>query len=104
MVAPPVKDRILFVGRKKFASLNNLVVCDHRGLFTYAAVGIRGPRNDKHLYNISSLKQNIESGKWLSGEKEIFGNGYEYPEMLLADSGFVLRPFMLHPYVKPKGA
>lgn len=72
MISPPVEDRMYFVGRKKTATLNNLVVCDFRGLFTYAAVGIRGPRNDKHLFNISSLKRNIESGIWLSGPKELY--------------------------------
>lgn len=103
LVPPPVEDCVWFWGRKKTATLNNLVVCNNGGLFMYAAVGIREPRNDKHLYNVSSLKSNIESDRWHAGNKELFNNGYKYPKMLLADNGFVLCTDITHPCVKLKG-
>lgn len=61
------------------ATFNNLVVVDSRGFFTYIAVGLRGARNDKHLYNISKLHDNIKNGVWLNGDKVMYDNGFEYP-------------------------
>ena len=48
---------------------------------------MNGCRSDKALWNESHLKTGIEKGYFLKGPKQVI-EGFPFPEILLADSGF----------------
>lgn len=59
---------------------------------------MNGSRSDKALFNESTLKENIEKGRWLAGPYCLIHNT-PIPELMLADAGFASnKSYMVTPY------
>ncbi|XP_046873375.1 putative nuclease HARBI1 [Hypomesus transpacificus] len=86
-ILTPSNDGHVFFCRKGFAAINCQVICDHRGLITDLVARWPGSSHDSYVFSNSSVGQEAQASRdgWL----------------LLGDSGYPLRPYLLTPVANP---
>ncbi|XP_064652596.1 putative nuclease HARBI1 [Lineus longissimus] len=77
-----------FVNRKGYHSLNIQAVCDHTGKFTNIVAKWPGATHDSYIFRNSALSSNFAGARGEDG-------------MMLGDSGYPCRPFLITPYPNP---
>lgn len=82
---------------KHFPSILLLVCVNSTGLITYASAGLPGSVGDAAAYNMSKLKENIESGVWLSCAKATVC-GQQVPPFIVGDAAFSFSSQMMKCY------
>ena len=82
---------------KRFIAIIILGCVDGRGIFTYVNAGRPGSVGDSYTYKYSTLRQNIESNKWLNKVPEII-EGQSIKPYLVVDSAFALSPQLMKCY------
>ncbi|CAC5426814.1 HARBI1 [Mytilus coruscus] len=92
-IQAPTEDEPAYVNRKDFHSVNVQVICDHQGTINNkinANVKWPGSAHDAHVFRTSAIGRHLE-------------NNYQGIEqgLLLGDSGYPCRPFLLTPYRQP---
>ncbi|CAC5359658.1 HARBI1 [Mytilus coruscus] len=93
-IQAPSEDEPSFVNRKGVHSVNVQAVCDVRGKFTNINANWPGSSHDSHIFRTSQvfyqiyMEQNGTNGGWADG-------------VLLGDSGYPCRPFLMTPYQNP---
>ncbi|XP_061170415.1 putative nuclease HARBI1 [Saccostrea echinata] len=91
-IQAPSHDENSFVNRKGFHSINVQAVCDHEGKLTNINASWPGSVHDSHIFRTSQIRTYLEEE-----ENGLFENG-----VLLGDSGYACRPFLLTPYANPQ--
>lgn len=91
-ILAPSEDENAYVNRKGFHSINVQAICDHDGRFTNINASWPGSVHDAHIFRTSQIRTYMEDR-----EQE----GFEYG-VLLGDSGYACRPFLLTPYLNPQ--
>ncbi|XP_052251991.1 putative nuclease HARBI1 isoform X1 [Dreissena polymorpha] len=81
------------VNRKNFHSINVQVTCDSRGLITSINAAWPGAAHDAHVFRSSAI------GTYLDRHHRSLENG-----VLLGDSGYPCRTFLLTPYLNATNA
>ncbi|VDI63605.1 Hypothetical predicted protein [Mytilus galloprovincialis] len=89
-ITGPSIDEPAFVNRKGFHSINVQAICDHEGRFTNISARWPGSAHDSHVFRTSAIGQHLENGY------QGIGQG-----VLLGDSGYPCRQFLLTPYRQP---
>ncbi|XP_064631682.1 putative nuclease HARBI1 [Lineus longissimus] len=79
-----------FVNRKGYHSLNIQAVCDHTGKFTNIVAKWPGATHDSYIFRNSALSVHMEAN-----------NPRGEDGMMLGDSGYPCRPFLITPYPNP---
>ncbi|CAC5421336.1 HARBI1 [Mytilus coruscus] len=88
-IQAPSEDEPSFVNRKGVHSVNVQAVCDARGKFTNINANWPGSSYDSHIFRTSQVCTYMEqNGGWANG-------------VLLGDSGYPCRPFLMTPYQNP---
>ncbi|CAC5402122.1 HARBI1 [Mytilus coruscus] len=88
-IQAPSEDEPSFVNRKGVHSVNVQAVCYARGKFTNINANWPGSSHDSHLFRTSHVCTYMEqNGGWANG-------------VLLGDSGYPCRPFLMTPYQNP---
>jgi hypothetical protein len=87
-IKAPSADRNSFINRKGYPSINVLAVCDNSMRFTYVYADRADSVHDARVLRVSSLGQDIESGR-------IVGNSKFH---LLGDSAYPLLPNLMVPF------
>ncbi|KAI1710967.1 DDE superfamily endonuclease domain-containing protein [Ditylenchus destructor] len=85
--APKLQIERDFVNRKNFHSVNVQVIVDHRGMFTNIVARWPGSSHDSFIMRNSEVWRGYEDGR-LQG-------------IILADSGYALRPWLMTPFAAP---
>ncbi|XP_061193223.1 putative nuclease HARBI1 [Saccostrea echinata] len=91
-IVAPSNDENAYVNRKGYHSLNIQAVCDHEGRFTNVNASWPGSVHDAHIFRTSQIRTYMEDE-----DKGGFDHG-----ILLGDSGYACRPFLLTPYLNPQ--
>lgn len=90
-IQAPHVDEPSYVNRKGFHSINVQCVCDADGKFINVNAAWPGCSHDSHIFRTSSVCRHMENVRnWEEG-------------VLLGDSGYPCRPFLLTPYLHPAG-
>ncbi|XP_062596055.1 putative nuclease HARBI1 [Saccostrea cucullata] len=89
-IQAPSHDENSFVNRKGYHSIQ--AVCDHDGKVTNINASWPGSVHDSHIFRTSQIRTYLEEE-----ENGLFENG-----VLLGDSGYACRPFLLTPYANPQ--
>ncbi|XP_052067175.1 putative nuclease HARBI1 [Mytilus californianus] len=89
-ITGPSIDEPVFVNRKGIHSINVQAICDHEGRFTNISARWPGSAHDSHVFRTSAIGQHLENGY------QGVGQG-----VLLGDSGYPCRQFLLTPYRQP---
>ncbi|XP_062612093.1 putative nuclease HARBI1 [Saccostrea cucullata] len=76
-----------FVNRKQYHSLNVQMVCDPSFKITSSSCNWPGATHDNRIFKMSALCQQFEQG--------------DHDGLLLGDSGYQCRPFLMTPFVSP---
>ncbi|CAC5403008.1 HARBI1 [Mytilus coruscus] len=84
------EDEYVYMNRKGFHSLNVQVVCDHKGIITNVSPKWPGSYHNAHVFRDSAIRKHLEESN----------HGIEQG-VLLGDSGYPCRPFLLTPYRQP---
>lgn len=92
-IVAPSTDENAYVNRKGFHSINVQAVCDHDGRFTNINASWPGSVHDAHIFRTSQVRTYMEEGDQARG----FEHG-----VLLGDSGYACRPFLLTTYPNPQ--
>ena len=94
IVTPPADDEVSFVNRHHSHSINILAVCNLDLTFLYVNANHPGSCHDGHVICYSSLWRSFKSGN------------LPFPgAVLLGDSAYALRPWLLTPFAgEPEGA
>ncbi|CAC5391218.1 HARBI1 [Mytilus coruscus] len=87
----PVEDEAAFVNRKNFSSINVQAVCNHEGKFTQITADWSGSVHDSLIFKTSSICKHLEEN-----HKGLVDG------VLLGNSGYMCRPFLLTPYNNPQ--
>ncbi|XP_071155445.1 putative nuclease HARBI1 [Mytilus edulis] len=87
----PTEDEPAYVNRKNFSSINVQAVCNHEGKFTQITADWPGSVHDSHIFKTSSICKHLEEN-----HKGLVDG------VLLGDSGYMCRPFLLTPYNNPQ--
>ena len=87
-IRPPTEDEHVFVNRKGYHSINIQCVCDPLLCFVDVVVRYPGSSADAFVFNQCGLKTRFEQ------------NNFE-GKVLLGDSGYALKPYMLIPFLNP---
>ncbi|VDI18679.1 Hypothetical predicted protein [Mytilus galloprovincialis] len=88
-IQAPSEDEASFVNRKGVHSVNVQAVCDAKGKFTNINANWPGSSHDSHIFRTSQVCIYMEeNGGWANG-------------VLLGDSGYPCRPFLMTPYLNP---
>ncbi|CAG2243342.1 HARBI1 [Mytilus edulis] len=88
-IQAPSEDEASFVNRKGVHSVNVQAVCDAKGKFTNINANWPGSSHDSHIFRTSQVCTYMEeNGGWANG-------------VLLGDSGYPCRPFLMTPYQNP---
>ncbi|KAK3923791.1 Putative nuclease [Frankliniella fusca] len=81
-------NRLAFMGRKSFASINVQITCDRRMYVNNVLARFPGSTNDSYIFNASALRRRM----------------VELQDMrrchLLGDSGYPLEPWMMTPFAR----
>ncbi|XP_052788534.1 putative nuclease HARBI1 [Mya arenaria] len=88
-IQAPSEDEPAFVNRKGFHSINMQAVCDFTGKFTSVNASWPGSCHDAHVFRTSGLAAK------LTIEHVAFSDG-----VLLGDSGYALKPFLMTPFIR----
>lgn len=91
-IQAPSVDENAFVNRKGYHSINVQGVCDHEGKLTNINASWPGSVHDAHIFRTSKIRTHMEEE----------GNGCFENGVLLGDSGYACRPFLLTPYNNPQ--
>ncbi|CAG2185824.1 HARBI1 [Mytilus edulis] len=88
-IQAPTTDEASYVNRKGYHSINVQAVCDADGKFTNINTSWPGNAHDAHIFRTSQVCTHMErTPNWESG-------------ILLGDSGYPCRPFIMTPYARP---
>ncbi|XP_052084585.1 putative nuclease HARBI1 [Mytilus californianus] len=87
----PSEDEAAFVNRKGYHSVNVQAVCDYEGKFTNISANWPGSTHDSHIFNTSNLCHYLETN-----------NRRLADGLILGDSGYACRPFLMTPYPNPR--
>ncbi|CAG2194999.1 HARBI1 [Mytilus edulis] len=88
-IQAPSEDEASFVNRKEVHSVNVQAVCAAKGKFTNTNANWPGSSHDSHIFRTSQVSTYMEkNGGWANG-------------VLLGDSGYPCRPFLMTPYLNP---
>jgi nuclease HARBI1 len=87
-IIAPHSDAHQYRCRKGYPSLNVQLACDARGIFTNVVCHWPGSSHDSHILKNSELYRNFENG--------------QYTGIVLGDSGYPCRPWLLTPYLNPQ--
>ncbi|XP_064653064.1 putative nuclease HARBI1 [Lineus longissimus] len=87
-IKTPSKDEETFVSRKKGHAINVQGICDHEMKFINLVVKWPGSTHDAFLWNNCSLNEDFENGNIDDG-------------LVLGDSAYPLRPWLLTPILNP---
>ncbi|XP_013379513.1 putative nuclease HARBI1 [Lingula anatina] len=90
-ITAPTLNEPAFVNRKNYHSLNVQAICDHKGRFTNIVAQWPGSVHDAHIFSTSAVGRHL--------------NQNQQPEdgVLLGDSGYACRPYLMTPYLHPVG-
>ncbi|XP_053380159.1 putative nuclease HARBI1, partial [Mercenaria mercenaria] len=87
-IQAPAGDEASYVNRKGFHSISVQAVCDDKGRFTSVNASWPGSCHDSHIFRTSGLCHKLER------ENKAFSDG-----VLLGDSGYACRPFLMTPFL-----
>lgn len=85
--SPGGNDAELFRNRKQVFSINVQAICDHQLNFTNIIAKWQGSVHDCRIFEWSDISGELETG--------------EAPGLLLGDSGYALKPFLMTPLSNP---
>nr|XP_039269133.1 putative nuclease HARBI1 [Styela clava] len=89
-IIAPAANEHLYICRKNFHSLNVQAICDENMIFTDIVVKWPGSSHDSFILQQSNIYDKFESGQ--------FGNS-----LLLGDSGYPLKKWLMTPISNPNG-
>ncbi|VDI69599.1 Hypothetical predicted protein [Mytilus galloprovincialis] len=89
-IQAPTEDEPAYVNRKGFHSINVQVICDSQGIITNVNAKWPGSAHDAHVFRTSAV------GRYLEDNYQGIEQG-----LLLGDSGYPCRPFLLTPHRQP---
>ncbi|XP_052818499.1 putative nuclease HARBI1 [Mya arenaria] len=87
-IQAPSVDEPAYVNRKGYHSINMQAVCDHEGLFTSVNASWPSSCHDAHVFRTSGLCNRLQR------DNQCMEDG-----VLLGDSGYPLRPFLMTPFM-----
>lgn len=90
IICPNKENAMAFVYRKQFYSINVQVVCDSDAFITNIVARWPGSTHDSRIFENSNIAEKLRDGV-LDG-------------ILLGDSGYACRAYLLTPILKPKNA
>uniref|UniRef100_A0A336L2I1 CSON003839 protein n=1 Tax=Culicoides sonorensis TaxID=179676 RepID=A0A336L2I1_CULSO len=96
-IQPPGITKTDFINYKGWFSLNVLACCDFRYRITYLNIGSPGRVHDSHIFEESKLKEQHSNNELFYINSKII-NGYRVPCLILGDSAFRLRNYVMKPY------
>ncbi|CAG2256750.1 HARBI1 [Mytilus edulis] len=86
----PSENEPAFINRKGYPSINVQAVCDSKGRFTNLVARWPGSTHDSHMLRTSNLRTVLERDN----------NGLQNG-ILLGDSGYACKPYLVTPYLRP---
>ncbi|XP_048240406.1 putative nuclease HARBI1 [Haliotis rufescens] len=89
-IQAPSDNEPAFVNRKGYHSINVQAVCDSQGKFTNLVARWPGSTHDSHVFKMSNVRQHLETHHTTLQDGVILG-----------DSGYACRPYLMTPYLKP---
>ncbi|CAG2219630.1 HARBI1 [Mytilus edulis] len=89
-IAAPSSDEPSFVNRKGFHSINVQAICDNEGKFTNIVARWPGSVHDSHIMRCSQISEHLEQAH------KCVEDG-----LILGDSGYACRSFLMTPYIRP---
>ncbi|CAC5378764.1 HARBI1 [Mytilus coruscus] len=89
-IQAPSDDEPSYVNRKGYHSINVQAVCDFEGRFTNIFANWPGSTHDSHIFNTSTLSNYLQTN-----HRGLIDG------VILGDSGYACRPFLLTPYANP---
>ncbi|XP_050065116.1 putative nuclease HARBI1 [Aphis gossypii] len=93
---PPINGELypehIYVNRKGYHSINTQLICDVNLRILNVCAKYPGSSHDSHIWNQSNVKKLMET---------LHRNGHS-SYMLLGDSGYALRPWMMTPFLRPE--
>lgn len=84
--------------RKYFCSILLQAVTDHRGFFLDAEVGFSGRTHDAFMFVNTNICALMDAGVYVPGNPTVDFNGVRVPALIIADSAFPLRRWLMKPY------
>ncbi len=84
----PINSENEFVNRKSYHSINVQAICDHEGYFINLVANWPGSTHDSRILSESDVGQMFESG--------------EQSGILLGDSGYPAKHWLLTPFLQPQ--
>ena len=90
VICPNKENAMAFVNRKQFYSINVQAVCDSDAFITNIVARWPGSTHDSRIFENSNIADKLRDGV-------LFG-------ILLGDSGYACRAYLLTPILKPKNA
>ncbi|XP_014669751.1 PREDICTED: putative nuclease HARBI1 [Priapulus caudatus] len=88
-IRTPPRNEDVFVCRKGFHSINVMLINDHKNRITAVSARFPGSAHDMAVFDCSNIQQRMENG-------DLQNKG-----LLLADSGYALRPYLMTPVLRP---
>ncbi|XP_014666971.1 PREDICTED: putative nuclease HARBI1 [Priapulus caudatus] len=88
-IRTPPRNEDVFVCRKGFHSINIMLIDDHKNRITAVSARFPGSSHDMAVFDCSNIQQRMENGD------------LENKGLLLADSGYALRPYLMTPVLRP---
>ncbi|CAC5381344.1 HARBI1 [Mytilus coruscus] len=89
-IQAPSDDEPSYVNRKGYHSINVQAVCDFEGRFTNIFANWPGSTHDSHIFNTSTLSNYLQTN-----HRGLIDG------VILGDSGYACRSFLLTPYANP---
>ncbi|XP_015778386.1 PREDICTED: putative nuclease HARBI1 [Acropora digitifera] len=89
----PSQNEADYVNRKGYHSINVQAICDHIGIFTNIVAKWLGSTHDSFIFTDSVIGQQLQT------QPQTLEDG-----LLLGDSGYPCRPFLMTPYLNPSSA
>ncbi|CAG2194011.1 HARBI1 [Mytilus edulis] len=89
-IQAPSDDEPSYVNRKGYHSINVQAVCDFEGRFTNIFANWPGSTHDSHIFNTSTLSNYLQTN-----HRGLIDG------VILGDSGYACRPYLLTPYANP---
>ncbi|CAG2257465.1 HARBI1 [Mytilus edulis] len=90
-IQAPSDNEYAFVNRKNFHSINVQGICDHEGKFTNIVAKWPGSTHDSFIFRNSDVGIHLDQNH----------RGFDVDGLLLGDSGYACKPYLMTPYLRP---
>ncbi|XP_042299789.1 protein ANTAGONIST OF LIKE HETEROCHROMATIN PROTEIN 1-like [Sceloporus undulatus] len=97
-IKAPAHEGAQYINRKQQHSMILQVTCDHNGKYIDLYCGHSGINHDSFVLQESSIYHALKAGLYVPGCPTLTIKGQQVGPLLLGDSGYPIKPFLLIPF------